>query len=114
MLKKSELAVLREEIKSAASEGRATNALIREARGDERRALRDRKGSIGQDARVLLLAYALLRGVPYTSLERTTRDTAWQAGWLANGVARTAARTVPGTDREAVENWMKGAQEVAA
>jgi hypothetical protein len=68
-LKKKDLPALKAEIKRLAAEGRAYNSRIQDAHGPERHRLRGEKGSIGWDARMLLLAYAFLRGVPYRVLE---------------------------------------------
>jgi hypothetical protein len=68
---------LKEEIKRLADEGRAQNALLAPTTGAERQAVRARKWAVGREARARLLAYALLRGVPYGSLERSTRTPSW-------------------------------------
>lgn len=91
-LKKKDLPGLRAEIKRLADEGRSYHPRIREARGPERHALRMEKKSVGEEARVLLLAYALLRGVPYRALEARCREDAGGRGWLVSAVGRAAAR----------------------
>lgn len=72
-MNKSNLRVLQSEIKNAAKAGRDFNAHIQAARGPERSALRGQKAAIGWTARHLLLAYLLLREVPYRVGEAVTR-----------------------------------------
>lgn len=75
MTSKKDLSALKTEIKRLAAEGRAHNPLIQAARGPERHRLRGEKAGIGWHARMALLAYAYLRGVPYRVLEPRTRET---------------------------------------
>jgi len=105
-LKKKDLPGLRAEIKRLADEGRAYHSRIRAARGPERHALRMEKKDVGEGARVLLLAYALLRGVPYRALEARCREDVDGRGWLVSAVRREAGRWAPdGVQDEAVEAW---------
>ena len=60
---------LKARIKDAAARGRAVRHRINEAAGLERYALWNEKRSIGDEARVALLAYGFLRGVPYRRIE---------------------------------------------
>lgn len=71
--RKSDLTGLKEEIKKLADEGRSLGATVRSLRGPERHAARQEKAGVGYVARMALLAYALLRGAPYSGLEARTR-----------------------------------------
>ena len=73
-LKKKDLPTLAAEIKRLAAEGRAYNPRIQAARGPERHRLRGEKSGAGWEARLLLLTYAFLRGVPYRTLEPKCRE----------------------------------------
>lgn len=64
---------LKSEIKCAAAEGRACRQKINESSGSERNQWWEQKRSIGSDTRSLLIAYGLLRGMPYERMERSNR-----------------------------------------
>lgn len=72
--KRQQLGALRKEIARLAEEGRSYNERISGASGPARHALRLEKSGVGRYSRVCLLAYGMLRGVPYRSIERSTRD----------------------------------------
>ena len=117
--RKSELVGLRDEVKRLADEGRALNPRIAAAFGDARHEARQVKGGIGYRARVALLAYALLRDVPYESLERTTRDTDWSRARLRRDLAAFLLKRRPGPlpdgdEEEAVSDWMRAPSAEAA
>jgi len=100
---------LRESILRLAARGRSYNARISAARGPERHALRLEKAHVGSDAREALLAYAMLRGVPYRALEETClEDFVPDARARLVGVVAGAA----GTDEGAALLWMDGDTEV--
>lgn len=103
-MKKYQLKGLQEEIKAAAADGRAFNARIQAASGPERHALRLEKGSLGHAARYLLLAYALLRGVPYGVVERRCGE---QNNPYSKRLHREACRFCPETTVEACERWLE-------
>jgi len=68
-LNKQKLISLKAKIKGLAEESRKTRTLIHEAFGSKRDYLWKIKRSIGQEARYHLLAYSLLRGIPYDKIE---------------------------------------------
>ncbi len=115
--KKSELSGLKEEIKRLAEEGRSWNARVQALRGPERHAARQEKAGVGHVARTALLAYALLRGVPYTSLEARTRDGI--GGWMQSCVAGVVRKHRPDPISEeeieaAVYDWVASQHAEAA
>ena len=63
---------LKVKVLALAAEGRTLRARIGAARGAERDALWNEKRAVGRRARVVLLAYAFVRGVPYARVERRT------------------------------------------
>jgi len=116
--RKSELSGLKAEIKRLADEGRSWNARIQAARGPERHAARLEKAGVGHLARTALLAYALLREVPYTALERRTRDGS-PGGWMQSCIAGIVRkhRPEPMTEEEsetAVHDWVSAQYAEAA
>lgn len=102
------LSDIRAGVKSLAQDGRARNALISATRGPDRHAARLAKKGIGESARVLLLAYAMLRGVPYDRLERTTRTPPWKLGRILDEVSGIVAEHRPETTGVAVTDWFRG------
>lgn len=75
---------LKDLVKEAEQEGRRLRAVYRSKVGDERSlAWRDLQAHGSYTTRPLLLAYALVRGVPYRSVERSSRA----APWLVRAVA---------------------------
>jgi len=110
-MKKHQLKSLQEEIKASAADSRAYNPRIQAASGMERHGLRQEKGSLAYGARCLLLAYALLRGVPYWVVER-------RCGELntphAKRVHQEACRFCPETAIEDVSKWLERPAEPAA
>jgi len=60
---------LKNRIKDLAAEGRALRGRIQQTRGLERHALWNEKRSVGAKARITLLAYGFLRGMPYRRIE---------------------------------------------
>lgn len=94
---------LLDRIRHLAAEGRGYNARIAAARGPERHALRLGKAEVGRRARPALLAYAMLRGVPYRALEATCRE-----DHVPGARARLAesVSSVSGEPPETVEGWM--------
>lgn len=60
-------------VKLMAEEGRACRQKINATRGKERDGWWNEKRSVGEGARNALLAYGLLRGVPYERMERKCR-----------------------------------------
>ena len=110
---KNELKSLRDEIREMAAEGRAHNPRIQAAEGPERHALRQEKASVGRAARVLLLTYALLRGVPYRTLEANCREDGipFERKLLVRGVAREIEERVSnaGDAESLVERCLDGA-----
>ena len=65
---------LKNRIKNLSEEGRTLRAKIQAAAGPERHALWNEKRAIGRKARVSLLAYGFLRGVPYRRIEPRRHD----------------------------------------
>lgn len=107
-LKKSELSGLKEEIKGLADRGRSVGRTVSSLRGPERAAARGEKAGIGDVARAHLLAYALLRGVPYEAVEKNV-----DVGKVRGLVSRVAdvvllhGRRPESPDSE-VLGWMRG------
>jgi hypothetical protein len=66
--------ILKNRIKDLAQQGRALRARIQTTKGPERHALWNEKRAIGRKARVSLLAYGFLRGVPYRAIEPRRND----------------------------------------
>ena len=60
---------LKAKIKGLAAEGRRTRDFIARSKGNERYANWNVKRSIGVEARYHLIAYGLLRGLPYSIIE---------------------------------------------
>lgn len=98
---------VRREIKRLAEDGRAKNALITASSGPSRHAARQAKLGIGSAARAYLLAYAMMRGVPYDRLERSTRTPPWQLGRLLDEVSGIVAEHRPGTGDGDVTDWFQ-------
>lgn len=73
-MKKCELKELQNEIKSNTEKARAFNPLIQAARGLERHGLRWEKACASGTSRELLLAYGMLRNMPYKVIEQKTKD----------------------------------------
>lgn len=102
-----QLVRLREEIKRLADEGRGFSARIQASRGLDRHYLRLEKADVGRAARVCLLAYGLLRGVPYRAMEARTRERV--TVYLADAVANAASANFPeggSLQNEAVLDWL--------
>jgi hypothetical protein len=72
--KKQLLLRLKAKVKGLAAEAAKTRELIRKSRGKKRHLLWHTKRFIGTDARYHLLAYGLLRGIPYEKMEPKTSD----------------------------------------
>jgi hypothetical protein len=64
---------LKAKIKDQAALGRTLRSRIQGSAGPDRHALWNEKRAVGAEARVLLLAYGFLRGVPYAHIERHCR-----------------------------------------
>jgi hypothetical protein len=104
------LSGVREEVKRLAHCGRSRNSLIAVLRGPDRHAAREQKKGVGGTARVYLLAYAMLRGVPYDRLERTTRTPPWQLGRILDEVSGVVREHRPGIGDAEVTEWFRGTQ----
>lgn len=95
---------LRIKIKTAAAEAGFIRAEARKVRGDTRWDLNaHRTGKLRNHARVNLLAYGALRGVPYSAMERRC-----ELPPDFPGVEKVALRF--GGDPERVEYWIGEAQ----
>ncbi len=101
---------IREKVKGLAVAGRAKNALVSASRGLNRHAAREAKKGIGDAARIWLLAYAVLRGVPYESLEKTTRTTAWRMKHILDEVSGIVLEHRPEAGEDAVTDWYRAEQ----
>lgn len=101
------LSYVREQLKRLAHEGRTKNALIAASSGPDRHAARQSKHGIGESARVMLLAYAMMRGVPYDKLERTTRTPPWQLGRILDEVSGIVMEHRPGVAQAEVAGWFR-------
>ncbi len=66
---KSQLLILKAKIKGLAEEGVKTRKFISSSFGEKRDQHWKMKRTIGQEARLYLIAYGLLRGVPYSKIE---------------------------------------------
>lgn len=111
---KYQLVGLREEIKGLAARGREYNARIRGSSGAERHALRVEKSGVGYSARVCLLAYALLRGLPYRAQEPSGGVL---RSHLLDAVEESAKRHVPSgspPSEESILAWVSAAPLVEA
>jgi hypothetical protein len=104
------LSDIRNQVKRLAHEGRSKNALIAASSGPDRHAARQSKQGVGATARVFLLAYAMLRGVPYVRLERTTKTPPWRLGRILDEVSGVVAEHRPGTGEAEVTEWFRGQQ----
>jgi hypothetical protein len=102
------LSDIREHVKRLAHEGRSKNALIAASSGPDRHVARQRKQGVGATARVFLLAYAMLRGIPYVRLERTTKTPSWRLGHILDEVSGVVAKHRPGTGETEVTEWFRG------
>ncbi len=69
IIKKKELLTLKAKIKGLASEGRRTRKFIHRSKGIKRFDFWNIKRTIGKEARYHLIAYGLLRGLLYDSIE---------------------------------------------
>ncbi len=69
-MKKYQLKELQTEIKERAVESRSFNPKIQASSGSDRHALRCSKKGLSYKTRVKLLAYGMLRGLPYSCMER--------------------------------------------
>lgn len=67
------IAILKEEIKRLAEQGRVIVKDIHASSGLQRYALWNEKRMVGTEARYALLAYACLRGIPYERVEAPCR-----------------------------------------
>lgn len=74
-LKKQQLLTLKAMIKGLAEGGSRARAFIHAAKGDKRYRRWDEKRAIGLEARYHLLAYGLLRGIPYDIIEPNSTKT---------------------------------------
>jgi len=111
---------LRDEIKTLADKGRENRAEIAKLKlepgtGPKRNRLRtDYICYVRGKARHALLAYALLRGRPYATLERKCVEAA-EPGWIL-GYIQEAFKDAPETPEDftvlRVKNWLKGNVEV--
>ena len=104
-MKKYELKNLQASIKVAASEGRAFNPKIQAAKGLERYSLRVEKSRVGDTARYLLLAYAILRHIPYSVIEKNSRKPVY-AQWLHKVIIQSHT----GVTLVDVQEWLSGAE----
>lgn len=68
------LQVLRAKIRGFQSAGTSIHNRIRKAKGLKRNALWDKKRRLGDYNREHLIAYGLLRGVPYGSIEKCAQE----------------------------------------
>ena len=107
---------LKQQIKALASQGKAIHTQIVQLRaepntGRERDSLWTSKRLLGRDARIALLAYAYLRGLPYKAVEPKA-----VSGNIpyASDIARAANPDMPSAWAEAmpfidpVKAWLKG------
>ena len=82
---------------------RRLNEAIHHTKGLERHALRLEKRSHGEATRSILLAYAMLRGVPYERVERSCRRAP-----SASAIAEVTRQHVPSEDAvEEVKRWLR-------
>ena len=70
----TKISQLKSEIKAVADEGRACRQKINASKGLERDHWWNEKRAVGDGARGLLIAYGLLRGMPYERMERHCRE----------------------------------------
>lgn len=68
-MNKKQLLTLKAKIKGLAAEGSRTRKFINSSTGEKRWSHWQTKRWIGEDARLYLIAYGLLRGVPYDKIE---------------------------------------------
>ncbi len=105
------LGCVKKRIRELSDEGRSKNALIAASSGADRHAARQAKSGIGATARVLLLAYAMMRGVPYEKLERRTRTTPWGVVRILDDVSEVIGEHAPGIGIAEVGAWFRGEVE---
>jgi hypothetical protein len=108
MIKKEAIFPLKEEIKRNETESKALNRSIQATSGPARHALRLEKRSLGTRTRYLLLTYALLRGRPYTSLERKCAEGC--RPWPSVVQERSFAYD-PSLSLDSVKDWLEGPKE---
>ncbi len=101
---------IREKVKGLASDGKVKNVLVSASSGPDRHAAREAKRGIGDAARIWLLAYAMLRGVPYESLERTTRTASWRMKHILDEVSGIVREHRPEAGEDAVIDWYRAEQ----
>ena len=68
------LQVLRAKIRGLQAEGASIHARIRKAHGPKRNKLWNEKRALGNHCREHLIAYGLLRNVPYEKIERCAKQ----------------------------------------
>lgn len=119
----SEIRVLRAIVRGFQLEGSSIQRAIAKAKGDKKHSLRVKKGSLGHHARYHLLAYAMLRQVPYKNAEQSTRcppdvdfllkvlSAHSNLAWVVEPVnGKTYGRWTPWTV-EMVKNWLDAVPE---
>lgn len=87
VFKKRDLFALKAEIKGYAAEAASVRAQIHKSEGAERYNLWTKKRTIGNHARHALLAYAFLRNVPYSVIEKKMSKVSFHSPYLYNNGA---------------------------
>lgn len=112
MSKTTKYPEIRTQIKERAAHSRAIHEQIREATGLDRHRLWNEKRWYGAETRLLLLAYAFLRGMPYHAVERKCRNNPCD---LHYAIQRRLKALGHEMERESIKSWLKAeVLEVAA
>lgn len=108
---KEAIVSLKKSIKQSLALAADCNRRIRESSGMDRWWVRAEKSARGCDARLLLLAYAAARGVPYRALERkcTEDGDARARDSLLAGIWTVLRSHGMEMDGNAVRSWMETA-----
>jgi len=104
MSKKNKYPEIQNELRERQAASQAIRQKIHQSSGRDRYDLWDEKRSYGSVTRALLLAYALLRGVPYRVVEpKSDPHTMW---WVPGAIEREAARFEHVLTKEQIKAWL--------
>lgn len=113
MSKKNKYPEIQNELRERQAASQAIRQKIHQSSGRERYDLWDEKRSYGSVTRALLLAYALLRGVPYRVVE--PKSDPHEMWWVPGAIEREASRFEHVLTKEQIGAWLKAkAPEAAA
>lgn len=117
MSKTSKYPKIKQKLKNRQAASQAIHKKIHATNGIERHELWLEKRSFGHKTRILLLAYAMLRGVPYRAVEPKTHqsDMPFYVLWdyVGRSIAKSASEFGHELDDDAVKAWLKEAPEAS-